>query len=239
MDKKLGISIIIAAYDAKGLINQTLDSIQKQEDPGIPFEVLIGIDNCQETLNELESIRERYTFPMRIFMMESNTGPYIVYNSIFKESQYEYIHIFGADDIMLPDMLSEIAKYIPDYDLISNKFETMVEGTGYVPYGDYGIAAGVMTFNHKILKKVGGYKPWRCSGDSEFRIRVKNAKIFSEKVIDEKVGFKYRVHAKSLTNDAKSREGSELRRKYRNEMEAEKLIPLVYVKRITNQYTEI
>ena len=239
--KELGISIIIAAYEAEDFIEETLESIYKQQNVNLPFEILIGIDHCQSTLEKVLSLRQKYP-KMRIFMMDSNTGPYTVYNSLFDEVQFEYIHIFGADDIMLPGMLSGISQYIPEYDFISSKFEMFIEGTDYVPYPDtIGVAAGVMTFNHKFLESVGGYKPWRFSGDSEMRIRrdhLFKKENFNEVIVDP-IGFKYRVHPRSLTNDPKSRQGTSLREQYRMEMKTQKMIPLIKVPRVVNTYKEI
>jgi glycosyltransferase involved in cell wall biosynthesis len=77
MDQKEKISIIIPAYKATLFIKECLDSIQGQtyfSDNG-NYEILLGIDGCDETLDMVLKIRNRYK-NLKVFMMESNKGVY-------------------------------------------------------------------------------------------------------------------------------------------------------------------
>jgi glycosyltransferase involved in cell wall biosynthesis len=64
-------------------IKETLDSIYEQIyfKKNDDWEILIGIDGCNETLKYVHSIMENYK-NLRVFMMEENRGTYITTNTI-------------------------------------------------------------------------------------------------------------------------------------------------------------
>jgi cellulose synthase/poly-beta-1,6-N-acetylglucosamine synthase-like glycosyltransferase len=103
---KHGISIIITAYKAVKYIKETLDSILNQIWFNINdnWEILLGVDGCDETLNYLHSIRKNYK-NLRIFMMKKNKGTYITSNTMMSIAKYDYLLRFDSDDIMNPNLI--------------------------------------------------------------------------------------------------------------------------------------
>jgi glycosyltransferase involved in cell wall biosynthesis len=234
------ISILIPAYNAQGFIEECLDSIQDQTyfKDFDDYEILVGIDGCKKTKEKLLSIRDKYK-NLRILEMDSNKGTYITFNTLIASSKYEVISTFGADDIMLPLMIEDNIKILTEgYDAVSNQFEPFMErNTTYQPYGKGAIAAGVVTLNKTILSKLGGFQPWPMSADVEFLDRIQKAGFKRKKFYETR--FKVRVHGDSMTNKPSSRQGSKERVKYNNMVKTNKILPLIYVKPITNSYKEI
>lgn len=239
MEKK-SISIIIPAYNSSIYIKECLDSIKEQTyfNDFNGYEILIGVDACEETLKKLKEIKNNYQ-NLRIFMMDSNKGPYVTKNSLIPLAKYEIVQFFDSDDIMLPNMIEDNMNFLMNgFDAVSNQFEPYVEdNTSYVPYGKNAIAAGVVAVKKPVLKKLGGFQPWPMSADGEFVNRIIKAG-FNRKVYYE-TRFKVRIHKNSLTNTPSSRQGSAERIKYDNMSRANKLTPLIYIKPVINNYKEI
>ena len=86
-----GITIYITAYKAKDFLKECLDSISNQtyfiNNPN--YEILLGIDGCEETLEFAKTIMEKYN-NLRILMMNKNCGTYITSNTLIKEAKYDY-----------------------------------------------------------------------------------------------------------------------------------------------------
>jgi hypothetical protein len=139
---------------------------------------------------------------------------------------------------MLSEMIEENMKYIDEYEFISNQFEPFLDGSKYDPYGKPTVASGVLMFQKKVLKKLGGFKPWPCSADSNFNIRSYKIKEWKRKKI-LKTLFKVRIHPESMTNKPSTRQGSKIREKYNNENRMCHLTPEIYTKPFVNYYKEI
>ena len=103
---KNGVSIIITAYKMKNYIKETLDSISNQTYfiNHSNYEILIGVDGCEETLNYLYTIMDNYS-NLRIFMMEKNYGTFITTNTMMSIAKYDNLIRFDSDDIMLPNLI--------------------------------------------------------------------------------------------------------------------------------------
>ena len=108
---KYGISIIITAYKMEKYIKFTLDSISEQTwfKNHNNWEILIGVDACNETLKYLHSIIKNYS-NMHVFMMEENRGTYITTNTMMSIAQYDNLLRFDADDIMFSYLVELIMK---------------------------------------------------------------------------------------------------------------------------------
>lgn len=233
-----GVSICITAYKAKEFIKETLDSVEKQTwfKTHNNWEILVGIDGCQETLEYVQSIMSNYK-NLRVFMMTSNKGTYITTNTIMSLAKYNGLIRFDSDDIMLPDLVETIMKEKGDAEFVNFKMENFGKSgkrRGISPAG------GQIWVSHKIFDKFGGYMPWTCSADTEFEMRMKK---FTKHKMIQKVLMRRRLHSNNLTVAKETNFSSEVRKhnlrycrivtaKFRNEDEAK-------IQKITNTYYEI
>lgn len=234
--KKEGISICLTAYETQNYIEDCLNSIENQTyfNDINNFEILLGIDHCEKTLEKVKKIQHKYR-NLRVFMMDTNVGTYMTTNTMMSLAQYKWILRFDTDDIMLPNMIESILLYMrehPDIDILR-------------PYAiNFGRKSGLLYDKHgcilmkkEIFKKFGGYRPWRCAADGEHQKRLEqfvNIKKYTTVV------FKRRVHTNNLTIAADTNFGSDIRKKYikfikeskyKNEKEA-------MIKCETAEYTE-
>lgn len=191
-----------------------MDSVYGQEwfCDGHGYEVIVGIDGCRETLEKVEKIMDKYK-NLHVLMMDRNVGTYITSNTIMREAKCDWLVNFGSDDIMLPHMVGDVMKFAEEH---NSKFVRVMkedffkDGENY-KVGKCSLAYGACFFRHEVFDYLGGYKGWRCSGDSDFLKRVE--KFWK---IDEfnEVCFRRRIHSESLTNCPEYGFGSEKREEY-------------------------
>lgn len=191
------LSIIITAYQTQDYIEECLDSIENQTYliNNDNFEVLIGIDACKNTFNKIQEIKFKYR-NLKVFLMDTNKGTYITSNTLLNLVHYDNIIRFDSDDVMKPEMISEIMKYSNMFDIIRfsfNNFNNNVE----ICENPFMCANGAIFFKKEVIDFSGGYKNWTISADLELISRIKNK--FRMKDIDMSHPLFYRrLHNNSL-----------------------------------------
>jgi len=235
---KKEISVIVTAYKTQNFIEECLDSIQNQTyfvDNDM-FEILVGVDACQDTLDKLLEIRGKYK-NLKIFMMNSNMGTYVTTNTLLSIAKYDNIIRFDSDDIMLPEFINEVMGISDDYDVIRIKCIDFNDNfgsrriTGYQRY-----AAGVIFYKKKIFDLLGGYEPWSCAADSDLIERMKN--IINIGLLN-KILFYRRVHGGSLSKNPETNISSRIRTEYRAKISENRRNGIKYIERKINDYIEI
>jgi len=190
------ISILIPAYQTEDYIEECLDSIQNQEYlRNVDYEIIFGVDNCENVLNKLNQIKHKYK-NLRIVFMKENYGLFITLNTLTKLAKYDNIIKFDSDDIMLPTLIQDIMSV--DADLVRFKF-WFYYGKDK-PLKPFGAAAnGVYRIKKHVYDIFGGYQPWQCAADTEFLYRFHQYGRLKEIQLNKEL-FLYRQHNHSLSN---------------------------------------
>ena len=206
------ISIIIPAYKTSKYIEDCLDSIHNQDYlENNMFEIIVGVDGCNETLEKLLEIRHKYR-NLRIIEMKQNYGLFITFNTLLSQCQYDNIIKFDSDDIMLPSLITNVM--LVDADLVRFLFY-MYDGKNKPIKPFHTHANGVYMIKKHIYDVFGGYMPWKCAADTEFLRRFTQYNKFKEVKINKPL-FYYRQHADTLTKTIPHKIGS-LRLEYHKE----------------------
>jgi glycosyltransferase involved in cell wall biosynthesis len=183
------IAVIISAYDCAEYIEQCLDSVQAQTYKH--YRILLGIDGCPKTMKKVEEIRNKYD-NLRVYYTKKNQGVYKMFNAlIYLTEDDEWIQFFGADDYMYPYMLERMQKY---------NSPTVCKHVG------------VLFIQSKIIKEVGGFRPWRCGADADMIYRLRLLRKYNEKYTE--YYYHRREHAKQLTVAKATNHKSKLRQNY-------------------------
>ena len=213
------ISIIIGAYKAHKFIEECLYSIQSQtaftprassyskhsissskhsnsysKHSSIDYEILIGIDGCQMTLDKVNQIKYEnpgYLKNTKVFYYEQNHGVYITFNSLLTKASGSHVLFFGADDIMFPDMVEKCFQY----------------GAPLVVRHH-----GIQFLEKSVFDITGGFMPWRISADTEHLSRIE--RYFGQKVPKCEYLYTYRQHPGQLTKSKGTALNSQLRQTY-------------------------
>ena len=202
------ISIIIPTYNNVEYIEECLSSIIKSC-KDLNTEVLIGIDSCKETL---EFIKDK-SFDSRIkfYFFKKNYKPYIIKNTLAKNSNSDVLLFFDSDDIMNYETIETIIDLIKSNDFIRLKYLNFVNTfnnlENSIRYGE-----GVFAIKKNLFLNMNGFEPWPVAADTDFITRlVKNDYKFS---YTKEIMFYRRVHSNSLTQSNETGMNSSLRAKY-------------------------
>lgn len=224
-DYPFGVSVCISAWKTSEYIEECLDSVSNQTwfKNHNNYEILLGIDGCNETLDKVKEIMHKYK-NIKVMMMDKNVGTYVTCNTIMKEAKYEWLLRFDSDDIMLPNMIETIMNEKDDSDFINTKCYK-----GFSNSEIYNNVDGQITIKKNIFIKYGGFQNWKCAADTELKIRLKSC--IKEKTINKPL-FYYRINnVTSLTHDKKTKFGSDYRQEKRKYIETNsKETPFIHLK---------
>lgn len=228
-----GVSVCITAYKAKDYIKECLDSVIKQTwfKTHDNWEIIVGIDGCNETLEYMKTIMGNYK-NLKVLMMDSNKGTYITSNTIMSYAKYDNLFRFDSDDIMKSSLVETILNKKGESVLLKYYFKNFGGNT------KVGVGHGTIYISRNVFLKYGGYRTWPCGADSELYRRLKN--VENVKTIYDILMLR-RVHPESLTNNEVTGMKTELRKQYQkivkemNVTTPEEAI----IQMVTNTYKEI
>lgn len=212
---KDGVSVCITAYQAQEFIKECLDSVlrqtwfRKHDD----WEIIVGIDGCQKTLDYMKTIMHYYK-NLRVLMMDSNKGTYITSNTIISQATYDNIFRFDSDDIMCENLVETIMNKKESNCLIRYYFKNFGANS------KVGKGHGTIYIKKSIFMKYGGFRSWPCGADTEIYCRLSN--VESVKQFNDVLMFR-RVHNNSLTQRTDTGMKSELRKQYQQKIKEMKI----------------
>jgi glycosyltransferase involved in cell wall biosynthesis len=234
---KEGVSIIIPTYKVPEYLYECVESIKSQI-INYEIEIIIGIDNCPETLNHVKENKEFYD-GIKICYFNESLGPYIIKNNLVDVAKYEYILFFDSDDIMNPGMLDNFYQNIIEHNYVWLKFKNFKKVNGIIEFTTFEWAYGVFGITKSLFNKFVGFESWICNADVEFYQRL----IFNnyEPFKIEGISFNRRLHEINLTVDEKTKMSSSLRKEYRLLINRRSLNqdwknPIKIIKTYTNEF---
>jgi glycosyltransferase involved in cell wall biosynthesis len=207
----MSLSLIIPTYDSVDYLDELFNSI-KNNIYDKEFEVLIGLDKCEKTLNyiKLNDFPNNYFF----YFFTENRGPYIIKNTLAELSKYDKIVFFDSDDIMMNNFLNEIDSSLDKYDCVKPKFVNFKDREGDRKFSDDGSLYGEGVFGIKkdIFLNMNGFEGWKVAADSDFMGRLYK---FKRKInLTPSILFHRRIHGNSLTMRRDTGYSSQLRARY-------------------------
>ena len=161
-------SVLLPVYNNKDDILNAIKSVIEQT---INSWELIIIDDCStdgtyETV--LKFLKDNPNDKIILLRNTRNFGVYVSLNEGLMKSKGKYIARVDSDDTLRNNMLEENLKAFNRHNwCLVTRFKYIREGS----IGKFGEIA--MTYNKKIIEKIGFYDSVRFSADTEFRIRIK------------------------------------------------------------------
>ena len=207
-----GISIIIPTHGTPEYLKECINSIRNQNFD-FNYEILLGVDNCKETLKSIESDKDFYK-EIRLYYFKENVGPFIIKNTLIDLTTYDNILFFDSDDIMVDTMLSDFFNHVKEFDLVRFNYLNFKKN---VEQSKPLTAWGVFGVKKSVFDRFTCFEPWKCAADSEFIERVTFHKITTKTV--EGVSFHRRLHDKNLTLKPDTNMKSKLREEYKNQIQ--------------------
>ena len=221
------ISIIIPTFNNTEFMTQCLSSVIESV-KSLNCEIFVGIDNCQKTLDFVKY--NIFDDRIRFFYFQQNVGPYIVKNTLVKNSNSKIILFFDSDDVMGENMVKEILNLQMFIDFVRPKYLNFTEETpknNFVNKENLW-GEGVFSIKKELFLSMNGFEGWRTSADTDFMGRLyKNSR---KSINSPTVLFYRRLHQNSLTQSKQTGYGSKIRSNYNNLIRNKKTFgPLPYL----------
>ena len=150
--------------------------------------------------------------------MKKNKGTYITTNTIMTISKYDHLIRFDSDDIMYSNLVEKVMTQNIKYDMIRFKMKNFNIITNETSLRE---AYGQFMIKHWVFDYFGGFMPWKCSSDAEFKERVYK---FINVLKLEDVLFLRQIHLESLTQSNET-----------NFFSQERKNKFIYIEQITNK----
>lgn len=211
------VSVVIPAYNVAPYIGETLDSIFAQT--FTDYEVIIVNDGSPDT-EELERALEPYVSRI-LYLKQENRGAGAARNQGVLAARGEFAAFLDADDLWLPDYLSEQIEFIrgSDYDLVyadallfgdsplaGRTFMDIAPSNGEVTFqslisgGCNVITSGVVA-RKRLIVEVGMFDE-QLRNSQDFDLWVRLVRHGARASYQRKVLLRYRYHDNSLSGDA-------------------------------------
>ncbi len=205
------VSIITPSYNSEKFIEETVVSVLNQDYQNIEYIVIDGRSNdgtCELLNKYLDKIE---------FLSEEDKGMYDAVNKGIKLSHGEYILYLNSDDLLMPNSISNLVKYMEQNDnlsmvfsdfykvnysgeIIERVFSHQVSFSDLLKYGNT-IFSGSMLIRKRVFNDIGLFNSeLKDSADYEYCLRMaKNDCIFKHIPLPL---VKFRIHPKQLTNSS-------------------------------------
>jgi len=196
------LSIIIPAYKAKAFLDECIASITE------PCEILIGVDNCQETMEHIKNNKGLYS-RARLFYFTENVGPFVIKNSLSDEASHGKLLFFDADDVMIKGTIKQVDKLLDHTPYVKLNYLNFFK----LNKPDIHLRNdAVIAIRKDLFNKMNGFIDWRCAADTEFLKRLQ----FNHVKYSNAFGPCYyrRLHGGNLTMRPETNFVSPLRKKY-------------------------
>ena len=206
----MDVSIIITTFNYELYIEECINSCLNQLPSGLDYEVIVVDDgSTDDTPNILSRPYPDHLQSYRI----NNSGIEIASNFGFDKAKGKYIVRVDADDLLLPNYLQVVAKYLPvahgflysNYNVIDGKTKYIrevklpsFETTEIVARGDF-LATGTL-YDAQLIKSLHGYNINIVNSgleNYEFILDLLLAGVLGYRI--PKVLFSYRRHAKNIS----------------------------------------
>ena len=204
----MALSIIISTYKNVEFLPELFNSIENSNYDK-EYEVLVGIDSCDETLEYIynNTFSNNHSF----YYFFNNGGPYLIKNTLCDISKFDKVLFFDSDDIMLPDLLKTIDESLDIYDVIKPKYLDFKDEEGERKYvgKEKTFGEGVFGIKKDLFLYMNGFEGWRVAADSDFmgRLYKTNKKVLHT----QRVLLHRRIHENSLTVHPETNLSSTLR----------------------------
>ena len=215
------VSIVTTVYKNDKYIEESLNSII-ESCHGIEFEILVGIDNCEISINHLLSLYPKLNENIKIFYFTNKVGTYIIRNTLVNKSKYDNIIFFDSDDVMRKNTVFETTNRLNSgYDVFRFGLIPFSGTLNYPKDGDlvlpFSYPYGAFGIRKKVFLEMNGFEPWECAADGEFywRLTSNNYKIYKSREIN----LFYRRHGENLTLSESTGMKSLIRKNYHDKKE--------------------
>jgi glycosyltransferase involved in cell wall biosynthesis len=216
------LSVIIPTYNNVDFIDNCVKSIIKSK-KNKKIQILIGIDNCEKTKKFVINNISKYDNDINFYLFPKKVGPYVIRNSLTKQSKSKNILFVDSDDLIHENLIENSLNYLKYYDIYRFKFSNFEKESqlldNILKISSFH-TVGAFAVKKEIITNLNGFEPWICAADAEFKMREigNKLKVYN----DEKCLYFRRVHGNNLTLNPETNINSKIRNEYKSIIEYKK-----------------
>lgn len=214
--KKYKLSVVIPTFNNVDYLEECIKSVIDSCKECCDFEILLGIDNCYDTLyfvGNSDLLKNKYT---KLFFFSKKVGPYIIRNSLAKITKYDNILFFDSDDVLMKNTVKILMEKFFDKEILKYKFYNFVHGKDYNDIENLTLSSmfshGSFLIKKQKFVEMNGFFGWKCGADAEFDNRCKEIGQPIHK-LDTPLFYR-RYHGKNVTILPETGINSNIRKKY-------------------------
>jgi glycosyltransferase involved in cell wall biosynthesis len=214
--KRYEVSIVIPTYKNTKFLEECIRSVIKSAKKCSNFEILLGIDNCQDTMGFVSSNQLFSDKHIKLYFFPKNVGPYIIRNTLTQKAMYENILFFDSDDVMMENTIETLLRKFENKEILKFKFYNFNDRKDYKDIENLQISP-IFAHGSFLIKKLhfmsmNGFFGWKCGADAEFDERY-NGNGYVIPKLDIPLYYR-RYHDYNLTRRIDTGIGSSLRNRY-------------------------
>jgi len=224
--QKYDLSIVVPTFENVEFLNSFLKSIDDAK-KNLKIELMIGIDNCLKTKDYVWKNFEKFKDYITFYLFEKNVGPYIIRNTLAKNSQSYNLLFVDSDDIVDKELFNKVMESLKVNNIVRFKFYNFNNENDLKTIEESNIhhfhSIGQLGIHKNTFLEMNGYEDWICSADSEFKMREEKKGI-KTKYLDDVLYYRRR-HDKSLTTKPETNPMSNIRQTYYQMINNRRKIP--------------
>lgn len=114
MGKQNLITIAIPTYKRPKYLRQAIESAINQIDPGLSYNIIVVNNDPETDITEIQNDYKESPVDIRFFTNGRNLGMLGNVNRCVELSEGEWVSFLHDDDLLLPNYINEISKYLND-----------------------------------------------------------------------------------------------------------------------------
>jgi len=180
-------------------------------------QIIVVIDDDDKSLRKVQRFVEDHGSEFANFTVAktlNHSGVYSAINVGLKYNRCDMVSFCGADDMWDPARSGHMIRNCSDWRSISNSFHCKIDEHGRRIKRSIEPLGGVYSYTRAMLDKLGMFRQWPTSADSDMFYRAK--KMGGHLNVYRSYSYLYRQHGSQLTHDPETAIGSEKRRFYEN-----------------------
>ena len=206
------VTVLIPCRGHARFLPDAIDSVLSQETihDVRPFIVCDNDDDAFSVCKTFEGVSA--------VNLAEHSGVYVSLNTgLSKCGDFDWVTFCGADDLFTLDRVESLLG-VPDltWRSVLNSHHTKIDSDGLEIAKGVEALGGVFMYHKKMLDRLGGFRPWPCSADTDLYNRA--IRSGGRRTIVNKSSYRYRQHGDQLTHRDETRFGSPVRRAFEARM---------------------
>jgi glycosyltransferase involved in cell wall biosynthesis len=166
-----------------------------------------GDENCSVACARFEHVES-----VSLYQTNAPGGAYRARNVGLQCAKGSIISFCDSDDTWSVSRALEVESQFTSWSNIVNTYHNRVNEQGEVTSTSTETLGGVFSYTREMVDRLGGFKDWTCSADSDFYYRALRAG--GVRTISPTYSYNYRIHGGQLTQSRRAGLSSRLRKSY-------------------------